>query len=102
MLAGIAVFAALIGQGPAIAAEPPSLHGTPFVLTTEKGAQHPGVAVDETGTGHFAWNVDAPYPQTDPLVYCRVPRGATACQGTQRFPLPQEAFGNAKVLTPAP
>src|SRR4051812_48825050 len=101
MLATILVLAC---AGIATAAEPPSLGGKPFVLSTEPGAQRPNVAVDDMGTGHFAWDVDAPYPATDPLVYCRVPRGATTCQATQRFPLAPglEAFGNPVVLTPAP
>src|SRR5690242_3297859 len=83
MLAGIAVFAALMGPAAALAAEPASLHGKPFVLSTESGAQRPDVAVDDNGTGHFAWDVDLPYPSGDALVYCRVPRGATACAKTQ-------------------
>src|SRR4051794_16118931 len=101
MLAGMAVMTALVGPAAAVAAEPPSLNAKPFVLSTEAGAQKPNVAVDDMGTGHFAWDVDAPYPATDPLVYCRVPRGATACQAPQRFALPLEAFGKPQVLTPA-
>lgn len=97
------ILAALFAPGTAaLAADPPSLNGKPFVLSDEAGAQRPNVAVDDNGTGHFAWDVDRPYPETDPLVYCRVPRGATACQATQRFTLPLEAFGNPVVLTPAP
>src|SRR3954454_2732166 len=98
----LAIATVLAAAETATAAEPPALGGKTFLLTTEHGAQHPDVAVDDTGTGHFAWNVDAPYPQTDPLVYCQVPRGATACQHTQRFTLPLETFGNAKVLIPSP
>src|SRR3954452_13644279 len=101
MLASILV---LSGAAVARAAEPPSLGGKAFVLTAEPGAQRPNVAVDDLGTGHFAWDVDQPYPKTDTTVYCRVPRGATACQATQRFDIAPwlEAFGNPVVLTPAP
>src|SRR4051794_20335348 len=96
-LAGIVALAALIGPGSALAAEPPSLNGKAFVLSTEAGARKPNVAVDDAGTGHFFWNVDRPYPQTDASVYCRVPRGKTACDRTQRFDLPLEVFGEPQV-----
>src|SRR4051812_23517462 len=96
----LAIAALLAGGGTALAAEPPSLHGKPFVLSNETQAQKPNVAVDDAGTGHFAWDVDRPYPESDPVVYCRVPRGATACQVTTRIPLPLEAFGEPQVLTP--
>src|SRR4051794_19869495 len=104
MLAGIAVMTALIGPAAASAAEPASLNGKPFVLSGEPRAKFPNVAVDDLGTGHFVWDVDAPYPATDSTVYCRVPRGATACQATQRFAVASglEAFGKPQVLTPAP
>ncbi|MCW2990908.1 MAG: hypothetical protein JWM73_1502, partial [Solirubrobacterales bacterium] len=93
---------ALVGAAPALAAEPPSLHAKPFLLTADPLAQKPNVAVDDLGAGHFAWDVDAAYPASDPLVYCRVPRGATACQAQQTIALPLEAFGEPQVLTPAP
>src|SRR3954453_7052755 len=86
----------LAGAVPAVAAEPPSLAAKACVLTAEPGAQRPNVAVDDMATGHFAWEADQPYPKTDTTVYCRVPRGATACQATQRFDIAPglEAFGN--------
>lgn len=102
ILAGIVVALLLGVAAQAQAAEPPSLGAKPFQLTAEEGARKPNVAVDDMGTGHFAWNVDRPYPESDPAQYCRVPRGATACQSPQTFNLPLEAFGEPQVLTPAP
>jgi len=84
----------------ALGAEPAQLPVKPFALTAEPHAKKPNVGVDENGTGHFIWDVDLPYPQTDPAVYCRVPRGASACQRSQQFDLPLEAFGEPQVLTP--
>lgn len=99
-----ALLALMLLAGPvqAFGAGPKDLGVKPFLLTNDAGAEKPNVAVDDMGVGHFAWNVDAPYPASDPLVYCRVPRGATACQSTQTFNLPLEAFGETQVLTPAP
>jgi hypothetical protein len=84
----------------ALAAEPAQLAVKPFTLTAEQHAKKPNVGVDENETGHFVWDVDLPYPQGDPAIYCRVPRGASACQTTQQFNLPLEAFGEPQVLTP--
>lgn len=101
IVAGAAAAVALCAGGPAGAAEPAMLGtGKPFVLTAEAGAKRPNVAVDSQGTGHFAWDVSRPYPQDDDAQYCRVPRGATACQGTTTFDLPLEAFGEPQVLIP--
>src|SRR3954447_21282936 len=100
----LTVATVLAGAVPAGAAEPPPPRGTALVLTPGPGPQRPNVAVDDLGTGHFAWDVDQPYPKTDTTVYCRVPRGASACQATQRFDIAPglEAFGNPVVLTPGP
>jgi hypothetical protein len=98
---GVLILLALLGAAPAVAAEPPSLPAKPFLLTDDPRAEKPSVAVDDMGVGHFAWNVGAPYPEDDPVAYCRVPRGATACQAPQTFALPLEAFGEVQVLTPA-
>ncbi|MFL5845727.1 MAG: hypothetical protein ACJ762_13655 [Solirubrobacteraceae bacterium] len=96
--------AAFMGVAESHAAEPPGLGQTPFLLTSDPDARLPDVAVDDMGTGHFAWTVNKSYPQTDQTVYCRVPRGATACAVTQTFDIAPglEAFTTPKVLTPGP
>jgi hypothetical protein len=81
---------------PAGAAQPRWLGGKPFKLTADHNAKKPNVAVDAAGTGHFAWDVNQ--SGDDPLVYCRVPRGARACQHQTTIPLPLESFGEPQVL----
>lgn len=54
----------------------------PITLGT---GRHPTVVVDSAGTAHAVWahpNADG----TDGLTYCRIPVGATACQGTTELP----------------
>lgn len=98
----LAACALALAAAPAAgAAEPPSLGTTPFTLAASKQAKKVNVAVDAAGTGHFAWDVTAT-PAPDPLVYCRVPRGARACAAKQTFALPLESFGEPQVLTAAP
>lgn len=54
--------------------------GVPILLSDD-AASEPDVAVDAAGTAHIAWREDrADGPHT---VYCRLPRGATACQDYQ-------------------
>ena len=72
--------AALLAAAPADAAV--------FDLSTDPRAQKPDVAFDASGTAHVAWNVGSPAGDADPLVYCRVPRGASACDLTRTFTLP--------------
>ena len=47
------------------------------------GARDPGVAVDEDGTAHIAWWEDR--DEGAVTVYCRLPRGATACDRREEF-----------------
>jgi hypothetical protein len=96
----VALACALALPATALAAEPAQLPVKPFTLSADPHAKKPNVAVDEAGTGHFLWDVDVPYPASDPSVYCRVPRGASACQKTLVFNLPLESFGEPQVLTP--
>ncbi len=94
---------ALVLCAPAVAAEPVSLGVKPFTLSADPAAHKVNVAVDDTGTGHFAWDYTAVGNLgPDPLIYCRVPRGATACQAQQTLNLPLSAFGEPQVLAPAP
>jgi hypothetical protein len=54
----------------------PAAHaGTPFTVGT---GQDPHLLVDGSGTAHVVWTSDTT------LVYCQVPRGATACANAQR------------------
>lgn len=89
----------LVLSAPATAAEPASLGVAPFTLSADAAAKKVNVAVDAQGAGHFAWDVQAAGGiGPDPLAYCRVPRGATACQIQHSFPLPLSAFGEPQVL----
>ena len=97
------VLVALAFSATAQAAEPPNLGVTPFTLSADQGARHVNVAVDDAGTGHFAWDFHASGTSgPDPLIYCRVPRGAAACQGQQTLTMPLQAFDNPQVLAPFP
>jgi hypothetical protein len=97
-LLGLATAAAPAG---AQVTPPPGLGVEPFVLSPSAAAVKPNVAVDDLGTGHFVWeeNVNG---GDDVLHYCRIPRGATACQAAQQFALPKEAFDRPAVFTPGP
>ena len=98
-----ALLTALALAAPAQAAEPPGLGVTPFTLSADQGARRVNVAVDDSGTGHFAWDFHAAGTSgPDPLIYCRVPRGASACQGQQTLNLPLQAFAAPQVLAPFP
>lgn len=77
---------ALAGGGFAVSSPPKS-----FQVGT--GA-FPDVAVDAAGTGHVVWNEDSGSASTpDPLHYCQVPRGATACSSEQVLSPPLEGIG---------
>jgi len=84
----VVLTAALAGSaaalpGPAAgtpAAQAREAAGTPILLSDD-AASVPDVAVDADGTAHIAWREDrADGPWT---VYCRLPRGASACQDQQ-------------------
>ena len=99
-----ALLTAFLGLGcaaTAAAREPKWLGTRPFTLTSDTAARKVNVGVDAAGAGHFAWDVSV-NPGDDPLHYCRVPRGARACQAQQQFALPLEAFGEPQVVIPAP
>jgi len=106
MLGGMALALALVAPAQATVTQPPSLGVKAFTLTADPNAHKPNVAVDDMGVGHFFWDVNNNDVNNnggdDPAVYCRVPRGATACATTQTFNLPLEAFGEPQVLAPAP
>ena len=61
-----------------------SAHAAPFTLSMADEGEKPGVAVSADGTGHFAWSKRV-FGGADQIVYCQVPRGATACAKTQVF-----------------
>ncbi len=49
----------------------------------------PGVAVDDAGGAYIAWRGPQDAARKRPLMFCRVPKGATACVGGARaLPLP--------------
>jgi hypothetical protein len=47
---------------------------------------HPDVWVDEAGTSHVVWNEEGPADGSDVLHYCRIPRGASACDNANGTP----------------
>ena len=63
--------------------------------------EEPDIAVDSAGTAHVTWQ-DASRPiDQDVVLYCRIPRGARACTGTQM--LYTGGIGSVPhVLLPAP
>jgi hypothetical protein len=69
-----------------------------FDLTTDVSAQRPDIAVGDDGTAHIAWNLGAGVPGDDTLVYCRVPRGAHACELTRPIGLPGTDFDGPQVV----
>jgi hypothetical protein len=69
-----------------------------FNLTADARAEQPDIAVDDAGVAHVVWNVQV-IGGDDPLVYCRVPRGARACDVTQVLALPKEGHPPQVVLT---
>ncbi|MCW2967540.1 MAG: exo-alpha-sialidase, partial [Solirubrobacteraceae bacterium] len=101
IIGGIVLALAVSGPAEGAVKQPPGLGVKAFTLTADPNARKPNVAVDDMGVGHFLWDVNN-NGGDDPAVYCRVPRGATACASTQTFNLPLEAFGEPQVLTPAP
>src|SRR5688572_21269934 len=76
---------------------------TPFTLAGGTAVEDPSIAVDESGTGHFAWNQDVPYvsaesPGHDIVHYCQVPRGGTSCAKSKTIQLPHDDFAGPRVL----
>lgn len=73
---------------------------TPATSTFLVGdGQHPDVAVDSAGTAHVVWNspsgsADVP----DPLHYCQIPRGQTACTGARTLAAPRSAIGRTSYV----
>lgn len=64
---------------------------TPILLSAENNASKPGVAVASDGTSHIAWAEED--DEVDrAIVYCRLPRGATACDVKLEF-TPTDLFG---------
>jgi hypothetical protein len=66
---------------------------------------HPDVWVDEAGTSHVVWNEEGPADGSDVVHYCRLPRGAKACDNPSGTPFPpiNEAYshdvtGGPKIL----
>jgi len=82
LLAVTAAFA-LLGSGVAQAADP---------IRLTAGGGSVDVAVDAAGTGHFVWN-EGRLGDADITHYCRIPRGAKACQGEQTVIPPADGDG---------
>lgn len=57
----------------------------------------PAIAVDAAGTAHIVWDENA-NPGDDRVVYCRLPRGARACEMTRALPAPAEDFDGPRVV----
>jgi hypothetical protein len=47
---------------------------------------HPDAWVDQAGTSHIVWNEEGPADGSDTLHYCRLPRGAKACDNPSGTP----------------
>jgi hypothetical protein len=80
-------------------------NAAPFLLDAGAQAEDPFVAVDEVGTGHFAWVVHRPEAEGgDVAVYCQVPRNAKACAVRRDLSVPGAGnandFAGPKVLLP--
>jgi hypothetical protein len=95
-----AAHALLCATAATLALAAPATAATAFVVGP---GNKPHVAVDAAGTAHVVWDEQAPFPATDPLHYCRIPRGQRACEGGVRtFTIIDEAFSPAQVLIPGP
>ena len=70
---------ALLLPGPAAASV--------YKLTGSPKAEHPDIAVDDSGVSHVVWLQHGSTITSDDVVYCRVPRGASACALTHHFGL---------------
>lgn len=92
VLSGLALASSAAAAGKAVYRDPLSYDGLkkapkteppplpPAAVLSETGA-NPDVLVDEAGTAHIVWN-EGRGDDSDVAVYCRLPRGATACETT--------------------
>ncbi|MDA0169268.1 hypothetical protein OJ998_09240 [Solirubrobacter taibaiensis] len=69
-----------------------SASAAPFTIGT---GFKPSVAVDAAGTAYMAWY--GPESGTTSLQFCRVPRGATACDLTRTIPAPGTSLSRPHV-----
>lgn len=72
-----------------------------IVLSATDNASSPSVGVEADGTGHITW-VERDADDVDSLHYCRLPRGASACERSETFLVPGglTSFGPADVVLP--
>ncbi|MGD9694834.1 MAG: hypothetical protein AB7V42_04130 [Thermoleophilia bacterium] len=70
------------GQAKAVATKPPT---APAPSQLAGNGTEPDVVVDEAGTSHIVWNEPHDDGTPDVTVYCRVPRGSTACDAVSRL-----------------
>jgi hypothetical protein len=84
----------------ALAVAPIALGGGNFGVTpaakpfTVGTGEFPDIAVDTTGTAHVVWNEDSGSASSaDPVVYCQIPRGATACSVKTVLSAPLDTTG---------
>src|SRR5947209_18109014 len=89
-MAAAAVSAVAAWVCPAAAAGatlPPPASGepAPFAITSSANVHHPSIAVEGNGTAHIAWTAYHAAGGADQLMYCRLPRGATACDVTHSW-----------------
>lgn len=84
----IAAGCAALTAAPAVAA--------PFEVGGDIDFPGPDIAVDDGGTGHIAWSEAS--SGDDPVQYCRLPRGATACAPSLTLSPPEDGFGGPRVL----
>ena len=97
LVAGMLAFVGSVtGGGPPASAQL-AAPATPLLLSSDN-ASGPGVAVASDGTSHVAWaEEDGDGNRT--VVYCRLPRGATACDVRTTFtPSDLVGFGPIDVL----
>jgi hypothetical protein len=65
----------------------PRTSAAPLPPSISLGAgTHPDVWVDEAGTSHIVWNEEGPADGSDVVHYCRIPRGAKACDNPSGTP----------------
>ena len=70
-------------------------------LTDDPAARQPDIVVTDDGTSHVVWGRELG-AAGDQIVYCGVPRGATACAVNHAYPLPGPlASGPNVVVMPA-
>jgi hypothetical protein len=91
------LIAPLVAAAALAAAAVPAAHAaTSFQIGT--GA-HPDIAVDQSGTAHVVWDENSgQVGVADPLHYCQLPRGATACASERVLSPPLEAIGRSSYV----